>query len=125
MHDRGVDVIGVLNAEGLTNVHLKVQVRRVQGNIGIREVQRTRGTLAVDEHGAIITTSGFSLEAQREADSERMKPITLVDGEMLIDMILRHYDELDDKYKEIIQLKKKEPLALKNRFIITAEKPAT
>ena len=40
--DRGVDVIGILNAEGLTNIRLKVQVRRVQGNIGIKEVQRIK-----------------------------------------------------------------------------------
>jgi len=119
--DRGVDVIGILNAEGLTNISLKVQVRRVRGKIGIEEVQRMRGTLTVDEHGAIITTSGFSHTAQREAESERMKPISLIDGEMLVDMILRHYDKLDDKYKELIQLKKEEPPALKDRFIITTE----
>ena len=120
--DKGVDVIGVLNAEGLTNVRLKVQVRRTQGNIGIKEVQRTRGTLAVDEHGAIITTAGFSLAAQSEAESEKMKPISLVDGETLVDMILRNYDKLDDTYKELIQLKKK-PLVLKDQFIITTRKP--
>ena len=119
--DRGVDVVGVLNAEGLTNVCLKVQVRRVKGRIGIEEVQRMRGTLTVDEHGAIITTSGFTLNAQTEAESEKMKPVSLVDGEMLVDIILRHYDELDDKYKELIQLKKKEPLALKDRFIIATK----
>ena len=119
--DRGVDVIGILNAEGLTNISLKVQVRRVRGKIGIEEVQRMRGTLTVDEHGAIITTSGFSHTAQREAESERMKPISLIDGEMLVDMILRHYDKLDDKYKELIQLKKKEPPALKERFVISTE----
>jgi len=50
-----------------------------------------------------------------------MKPITLVDGKMLVDMILGHYNELDDKYKEFIQLKKKEPLALKDRFMIATE----
>lgn len=119
--DRGVDVIGVLNAEGLTSICLKVQVRRVQGKIGIKEVQRTRGTLAVDEHGAIITTSGFTLQAQSEAESEKMKPVSLVDGKMLVDMILRNYDELDDKYKNLIQLRKKEPLTLKDRFIIATE----
>ena len=119
--DRGVDVIGVLNAEGLTSVRLKVQVRRVQGKIGIKEVQRTRGTLAVDEHGAIITTSGFTLQAQNEAESEKMKPVSLVDGGMLVDMILRNYDELDEKYKDLIQLKKKEPLALKDRFMVTTQ----
>jgi len=120
--DRGVDVIGILNAEGLTNIRLKVQVRRVQGNIGIKEVQRIRGTLAVDEHGAIISTSGFTLEARREAEAEKMKPISLVDGETLVDMILRHYDMLDEKYKQLFQIKKKEPLALKDRFIISTVK---
>jgi predicted Mrr-cat superfamily restriction endonuclease len=43
--DKGVDVIGVLNAEGLTNVRLKVQVRRTQGTIGIKEVQRNKGNI--------------------------------------------------------------------------------
>ena len=50
-----------------------------------------------------------------------MKPVSLVDGEMLVDMILRHYDELDDIYKELIHLKRKEPLALKDRFTVTTE----
>jgi restriction system protein len=121
--DKGVDVVGVLNAAGLTNVRLKVQVRRVQGTIGIKEVQRMRGTLAVDEHGAIITTSGFSRDAQREAESERMKPISLLDGEMLVDLVLKHYDELDTKYKDLIQLKKR-PIALKDQFVISTDKRA-
>lgn len=115
--DKGVDVIGVLNAEGLTNVRLKVQVRRTQSNIGIKEVQRTRGTLEVDEHGAMITTSGFSPAAQQEAESEKMKQISLVDGETLVDMILSHYAELDERYKDLIRVKKK-PLALKDQFMI-------
>ena len=119
--DKGVDVVGVLNAEGLTDIRLKVQVRRIQGSIGIKEVQRMRGTLTVDEHGAIVTTGGFSQAAQEEAESEKMKPISLIDKETLVDMILRHYDELDEKYKELIQLKKK-PLALKNQFVIPAKR---
>ena len=50
-----------------------------------------------------------------------MKPIALVDGEMLVDMILKHYDELSEEYKDLFQLMKKEPLALKDRFIINIE----
>ena len=80
-----------------------------------------RGTLAVDEHGAIITTSDFTLQARREAESENMKPISLIDGEMLVDIILKYYDELNDKYKELIQLKKKELIALRDRFIVVPE----
>lgn len=120
--DRGVDVIGLLNAEGLANVRLKIQVRRVRSKIGIEEVQRIRGTLATGEHGAIITTSDFTPQAKREAELEGRPPISLIDGEMLVDMILKYYDELDEKYKKLLQLRKKEPSALKNRFIIAEER---
>jgi len=55
--DKGVDVIGTLNPEGLTNITLKAQVRRVKGSIGIKEILMLRGTLAPDEHGVFIATS--------------------------------------------------------------------
>jgi restriction system protein len=121
--DRGVDVIGVLSAEGLTNLSLKIQVRRVKGNIGIYEVQRLRGTLGVDEHGAIVTTSGFTNQAQVEAQAAGRKPIALVDGEMLVDLILKYYDKLDEKYKRILSLRRREP-PLRDRFSMILEELA-
>lgn len=119
--DKGVDVIGGLSPEGLTNISLKIQVRRIKGNIGIYDVQRLRGTLGVDDHGAIVTTSGFTNQAREEAEAEGRKPIALVDGEMLVDLILGHYDELDEKYKKILALKRME-LPLKDRFSVVMEK---
>ena len=43
--DKGIDVFGKLNAEGLTTLSLHVQVKRVSGSIGIDEVLKLRGTL--------------------------------------------------------------------------------
>jgi restriction system protein len=106
--DKGVDVTGTLNPEGLVQVMLRVQVKRVTSNIGIEEVQRMRGVLGQDEHGAIITTSSFTKQAQEEAQDEKKKFVSLIDGENLVDIILNNYDKLDEKYKNLLLLKKKD-----------------
>lgn len=106
--DKGIDVTGLLNVEGLASIILRIQVKRVTNTIGIEEVQRLRGALNRDEHGAIITTSKFTKQAQDEAQNEKKKIIALIDGEKLVDLILKYYDELDRKYKDLLGLQKKE-----------------
>jgi len=113
--DRGVDVIGTLNPEGLANITLKAQVKRTSGHISNQDILKLRGTLGVDEHGVLITTGGFTKQAQAEAEAEGKKPIALIDGGTLIDLILTHYDELDEEYKELLQLSKRE-VPLRERF---------
>ena len=81
--DKGVDVIGNLNAEGIANITLRVQVKRVRCNVGITEVQRIRGTLEKDEHGSIVTSGGFTKQAEEEAQAPNKVPISLIDGEKL------------------------------------------
>ena len=119
--DRGVDVIGTLNPEGLANITLKAQVKRVRGKIGNQEILMLRGTLGVDEHGVLITTGGFTRQAQTEAEAEGKKPIALIDDQMLVDLILTHYDELDEGYKELLQLSKRE-VPVRERFYTTVTK---
>ena len=118
--DKGVDVIGTLNTDGLTNVTLRVQVKRVKGNLGIEEVLKIRGTLGADEHGAIITTSGFTKQAQEEAQDEKKKIIQLIDGPMLVELILKYYDDLEEKYKKQFGLQHRE-IPLKDRFMMTSK----
>ena len=104
--DKNVDVTGVLNAEGIANVTLRVQVKRVQGNLGIEEVQRIRGTLEKNEHGAIVTAGGFTKQAEEEAQAPNKIPISLIDGERLAELLLTHYDEVDEKYTQILRVRK-------------------
>lgn len=118
--DKGIDVIGTLNAEGLADIVLKIQVKRVKNSIGIDEVQRTRGVLGTDEHGAYITLSSFTKDATKEAQAEKKKPIALVDGKSLVDLILKHYDDLEEKYKQLLPLKKKE-VPLEDHFVFTGK----
>lgn len=114
--DKGVDVIGNLNAEGLAQIKLKVQVKRVHNTLGIDEVLRTRGILGADEHGCIITLSSFTKSAIEEAEDEKKKPIALIDGKGLVDLILSHYKDMNEDYKRIIGVKPKK-VPLEEQFI--------
>ncbi|GAG37843.1 unnamed protein product, partial [marine sediment metagenome] len=121
INDKGVDVIGTLNPEGLANITLKAQVKRVGRHINNKEILMLRGTLGVDEHGVFITTGSFTRRAQIEAEAEGKKPIALIDGQTLVDLILEHYDELDEEYKQLLALSKRE-VPLRERFYTTVIK---
>ena len=45
VRDRGIDINGILNAEGLAELILRVQVKRAHGKIGNKEVLAIRGAL--------------------------------------------------------------------------------
>ena len=119
--DKGVDVIGILNAEGIANVTLRVQVKRVHGNLGIEEVQRIRGTLEKNEHGAIVTAGGFTKQAEEEAQAANKVPISLIDGERLAELLLTHFDDIDETYKDILHVRKVE-VPVSERFVTELEK---
>lgn len=54
-NDGGVDVRGVLNAAGITEVNAAVQAKRWKYNVQSPVVQALRGSLVVHEQGIIIT----------------------------------------------------------------------
>jgi restriction system protein len=118
--DKGIDVIGKLDS-GLTNITVHVQVKKVSGSLGIGEVLNIRGTLGTGEHGAIITTSRFTNQAEEEAQRPEKIPITLIDGERLVELVLEHYEEFDEEYKDLLNIDKKE-IPMKDRFIIKPRK---
>ena len=69
-----------------------MQVKRRRGNVGRRVLDQLRGSLhrfnAV--RGTIITTGGFSRGTQEAAFERGAAPITLIDGEKLLDLLVEH-----------------------------------
>jgi restriction system protein len=114
--DKGIDIDGFFSTE-LVTLDLKVQVKRVSGTLGNKVVLQLRGTLGTDEHGAIITTSTFTRQAIEEAEASGKKNIKLVDKDGIVDLVLSHFDELDDQYKSLLNLKKKE-IPLSDQFYL-------
>lgn len=90
-NDGGIDVRGTLQVSGITRLNVAVQVKRWKHNVGKPIVQQIKGALKTHEHGIIIiTTSGFSSGAIKEATLAGTTPISLVDGEQLIRLLIEH-----------------------------------
>ena len=90
--DGGVDVVGDIEV-GISSVREAVQVKRYKKTpIGIGVLFALRGTLnkfnAV--RGAIVTTSQFTRDAREAAIERGAAPITLVDGDKLVDLLIEY-----------------------------------
>lgn len=89
--DGGVDVIGEIEL-GISSVKEVVQAKRHQRTIQRKELDALRGSLhrfgAV--RGTIITTSVFSRGTVEAAFEAGVAPITLVDGNKLIDLLIQY-----------------------------------
>ena len=89
--DGGVDVVGDIEL-GITAVREVVQVKRHRGAIQRKDLDALRGSLhrfnAV--RGTIVTTSRFAKGTQAAAFATGTAPITLIDGDKLIDLLIEH-----------------------------------
>lgn len=104
VRDGGIDVVGVYRAAGLTEVNAAVQVKRWKANVQAPTVTGVRGSLTVHQQGIIITTSGFSSGARKEAEAVGKSRIGLIDGELLVDLLIRHHVGVTDKQLKVVVL---------------------
>jgi restriction system protein len=90
-NDKGVDVVADIEL-GISSVREVVQVKRRRGTVGRRILDQLRGSLhrfnAV--RGTIITTGRFSRGTEQAAFEPGASPITLIDGEKLLDLLFEH-----------------------------------
>ena len=89
--DGGVDVVVDIEL-GITSVREVVQVKRHRRPIQRKDLDALRGSLyrfnAV--RGTIVTTSRFAKGTQQAAFATGTAPITLIDGDKLIDLLIEH-----------------------------------
>ena len=91
VNDKGVDVVANMEF-GISSVREVVQVKRHKGNIGRRVLDQLRGSLHRFSamRGTIITTGGFSRGTIQAAFERGAAPITLIDGQKLLDLLVEH-----------------------------------
>jgi restriction system protein len=102
--DGGIDVMGVYRAAGLTEVNAAVQVKRWKGNVQAPTVTSLRGSLQVYQQGIIITTSDFSRGAREEAAAAKKTRIGLINGQELLELLIRHKVGVVEKALKVISL---------------------
>jgi restriction system protein len=89
--DKGVDVVGTVRF-GITSVREVVQVKRHAGNIGRPILDQLRGALPYHDaiQGTIITLGSFSKGCKEAALFRGAAPITLIDGDRLLELMEEH-----------------------------------
>jgi hypothetical protein len=98
--DYGLDVEAELTLGGVTNIKTAVQVKRWKNNVPGKIIRELRGGLKTDQRGLVITTSSFTKDAMREANEPGKTPISLVDGEKLMDLLIEN--EIGIKKKTVL-----------------------
>ncbi len=88
---KGVDVKAVAQF-GITTINEVIQVKRHRANIQRRVLDMLRGSLHrfKAQKGTIITTGDYGKGAKDAAFEMGAAPITLINGDTLIDLLIEH-----------------------------------
>jgi restriction system protein len=103
--DRGVDIVAHPDPLGFERPRIKAQVKHRTDSTGGPEMRSFIATLREGESGLYVSTGGFTTDAKVEAQRAR-EPVTLLDRDDFIRLLLEHYEDLDPEYKAQIPLRK-------------------
>lgn len=112
-NDKGVDVKAVAQF-GITTINEVIQVKRHQNNIQRPVLDMLRGSLHrfKAQKGTIITVGDFGKGAKEAAFEMGAAPITLINGETLLDLLMDHEIGMRKKNAEYYELDEEAFLAL-------------
>ena len=88
-HDGGID--GIINEDklGLSKIFIQAKRYNPSHKISRKEIQAFAGAMKSAKKGVFITTSSFTKEATKEAKEQGDKNISLIDGSMLTELMLK------------------------------------
>ena len=90
-HDGGIDGRGVLKLNDLIGINVLFQCKRYSGSVSANLIRDFRGAMeGRAEKGIFITTGTFTQDAIREARREGAKPIDLIDGDSLTELLKKY-----------------------------------
>ncbi|MDK2946331.1 MAG: restriction system protein [Geotoga sp.] len=101
--DRGRDIIASPDGLGLEDPRIVVEVKHRSDSVGGREIRSFLGGLRPGMKGLYVSTGGFTKDAKYEAERSNI-PITLVDLELLVQLIIQYYNNFDEEAKNLIPL---------------------
>jgi len=103
--DRGRDVEASPDGLGLNDPHIVVEVKHRQGQTGAHDVRSFIAGLRLGHKGLYVSTGGFTKEAKYEADRANI-PLTLIDLDGLVDLIIQYYDNFSAETRHLLPLTK-------------------
>lgn len=103
--DRGRDILASPDGLGLSEPRIVVEVKHRKGQMGSQEIRSFTGGLRPGDKGLYVSTGGYSKEAKYEGERAN-NPVTLVDADMLVSLIIQYYDKFDTDARSLIPLTK-------------------
>jgi restriction system protein len=102
--DGGVDLLAYKDPLGTTAPRIKVQVKHRDSKVAAKDVRELEGLLRKEgDIGLIVSSGGFSSEAEREIRSSN-KHIETMDLQRVITLWQEHYDKLSQAGKALLPL---------------------
>ena len=80
-----------------------MQVKSQDSDIRETTIQSLKGAMREGDYGVFVTLSDYTKNAQRYLDSTPI--IRGINGTDLVDLILKYYGQLSEKYRKMIPLK--------------------
>lgn len=113
--DRGVDIIAYKDE---LPPRILVQVKSQDGDIKETTIQSLKGAMREGDYGLFITLSNYTKNAKKYLDSTPI--IRGINGDELVDLILKYYDKLSQEYQSLIPLQLVYiPMARKDSWLLT------
>lgn len=81
-----------------------VQVKSQDGDIKETTLQSLKGAMREGDYGLFVTLSNYTKNAQKYLDSTPI--IRGINGTELVELILKYYEDLSEKYRRMIPLKR-------------------
>jgi restriction system protein len=104
--DGGVDIVAYKDPLGTTAPRIKVQVKHRDSKVAAKDVRELEGLLRKEgDIGLIVSSGGFSSEAEREIRSSN-KHIETMDLQRVITLWQEHYEALSQSGKALLPLVK-------------------
>jgi len=102
--DRGKDIIASPDGLGFEQPRIVVEVKhRPNRQMGSHEIRSFLGGRHKDDRGLYVSTGGFSKDAKYEADRASI-PLTLMDIDDLVEVVVEYYEELDLNTRSLLPL---------------------
>jgi len=103
--DRGRDIEASPDGLGLIDPRIVVEVKQRGDQVGASEVRSFTGGLRQGHKGIYVSKGGYSKEARYEAERSNI-PITLIDLDSLVKLIIQYYDSFDAETRALVPLTK-------------------
>ena len=98
--DRGIDITAYKDE---LPPRILVQVKSQDGDIKETTIQSLKGAMREGDYGLFVTLSNYSRNAKKYLENTPI--IRGINGTELVELILKNYDKLSEKYQKMIPLK--------------------